>query len=189
MTVSSLVSWRHCAPDCGEHPQWAGPGGRDHQYADPTRSPRARRACPGPKGGDACRIYVSLTYILLFVGFGGFTGNISLFERLAQAADTEQGLTRRVFVGKTAKISAGLFAGAAALVSASPAYAGCRMVGCCNLAYCNDCPNQSTCSNCQSSRYTWGCVDQYGHIWDCIECYAGSCAGCSLAIFGNRPTP
>ncbi len=115
---------------------------------------------------------------------------LSLFEHAAKNLESPNRVTRRLFVGRSAKLGAGLFAGAAALVKASPAAAYCRDVGCCQLLYCNDCPNQSSCSNCQTGgRYVWGCVDQFQHIWTCIECYAGSCAGCSLAIFGTSPSP
>jgi hypothetical protein len=112
-----------------------------------------------------------------------------LFERVADDLQDSGAVTRRFFVGKAARWGAGLFAGLAALVAASPAYAACRTVGCCVLAYCNDCQNPTSCVNCQSGRYEWGCVDQYHHLWTCIECWAGSCAGCSLAIYGTAPAP
>lgn len=76
-----------------------------------------------------------------------------LFENLAERLDSPGRVSRRLFVGKTARWGAGLFAGLAALVQAAPAYAICRVVGCCQLAYCNDCQNPSSCVNCQSGRY------------------------------------
>lgn len=109
---------------------------------------------------------------------------MSLFERVANEVDSTTGITRNRFLTKATRLGAVMFAGVGALVAASPAYA-CRTVACCILQYCRDCVNPSSCANCHSSRYSWGCVDSNNHIWECIECYSGSCAGCSLAIYGT----
>jgi len=111
------------------------------------------------------------------------------FDDISNAVEGRSRFTRRLFIGRTARWSAALFAGAAALVSAAPAYAICRTVGCCQLAYCADCPSTSSCPSCTSGRYSWGCVDQFQHLWECVECWEGSCAGCSNAIFGVSPSP
>lgn len=110
---------------------------------------------------------------------------MSLFERIVNDVESAEGVSRSRFLKKMSRAGAVLFAGVGALVSASPAYATCRTVGCCDLMYCRDCENPNSCANCHSARYSWGCVDQYNHLWECIECYSGSCAGCSLAIYGT----
>ncbi len=104
---------------------------------------------------------------------------MTLFDRFATELDREGSFTRRIFVGKLGKAGAALAVVIGGLAAAGPAFA--RTVGCCTLAYSNDCPNPDTCRACQT-RYQWTCYDSAtGYSWECIECYANGCAGCSAA--------
>lgn len=114
---------------------------------------------------------------------------MSFYEKIAERFESKSTVDRGRFLSKTAKWGVALFAGASSLVKATPAWAICRVVGCCELEYCRDCENPSSCASCHSQRWVWGCVDQSQHLWECIECYSGTCSGCSYARFGTSPSP
>jgi hypothetical protein len=88
-------------------------------------------------------------------------------------------LSRRRFVGRMAKLSAGAMAAVAGLAE-FPGQAYAVNVACCTLAYphnicnsnyygTNNCP-----TNCGTS-WTWTC--NYNHCpWICGECYSCSCS-------------
>lgn len=105
---------------------------------------------------------------------------MTLFDRLADELDREESLTRKIFIGKLGKAGAAVAVLIGGLAAASTAAA--RTVGCCTLAYSTNCPSQTSCRSCQT-RYQWTCYDSStGASWECIECYANGCAGCSLAV-------
>lgn len=105
---------------------------------------------------------------------------MTLFDRLASELDREESFTRRLFVGKLGKAGAAIAVVIGGLAAPATAWAT-RTVACCTLSYDNDCPNPDTCRSCQS-RYTWTCYDApTNKVWECIECYTRTCAGCSYA--------
>jgi hypothetical protein len=88
-------------------------------------------------------------------------------------------LSRRSFVGRMAKVSAGAMAAAAGLGQfPSKAYAG--NVVCCNLAYPNNICNSyyegtNACPSGCGTSWTWTC-SYNGCPWVCGECYSCSCS-------------
>jgi hypothetical protein len=104
------------------------------------------------------------------------------FEKLSDADTTKS--TRRRLLGRAAKASLGVafvVAGLSRTGSASAAKSG---LGCCFLAYQNQCPNCTghgyDCGP-GCTRWAWYCVDGGHHVWICGECYpGGGCGpGCS----------
>jgi hypothetical protein len=111
---------------------------------------------------------------------------VTLYERLEQVSELDMTkTTRRRLFARAGKVCVGLAATAAGLSGVAQARAdgGGRSVGCCSLAYNNNCPNCSGHGyDCGSgcNRWAWYCVDQLRRVWICGECYsAGSCSGCS----------
>jgi len=117
---------------------------------------------------------------------------MTLFERLAAQTVSEQqkDTTRRIFFGRAAKVGAVLAGAVAGLAGTGSAFAEtraggriCRHVGCCGLAYCTSCPCRGCCRSCQT-KWAWYCTTSSGQVWECGECYANGCAGCSWAYPG-----
>lgn len=99
---------------------------------------------------------------------------MTIFDRLAQAATDETGITRRLFLGRVGKLSALVTAGVAGLVRVPLGMAApCRTVGCCQLTFCTDCSPNGCPPNCPP--YTWYCW--YGTAYmRCVECAACQCS-------------
>lgn len=122
---------------------------------------------------------------------------MTLYERVEQLGDLDAATTtRRRLLSRAAKACLGLAVVAAGLSRTGVARAG---VGCCFLAYPNECPHctghgYDCAPGC--TRWAWYCVDSARRVWICGECYAGgSCSGCScghvaLQASGHpSPTP
>jgi hypothetical protein len=110
---------------------------------------------------------------------------VTLYERFEKASELDMTRsTRRRVLARAAKACLGLAVGAAGLSRVERARAqGSRIVGCCSLAYDNDCPHctgqgYDCASGC--TRWAWYCVDNMRRYWICGECYSGgTCSGCS----------
>jgi hypothetical protein len=119
------------------------------------------------------------------------------FEKVSEADMTKT--TRGRLLARAGKVCVGIAAGAAGLSSVGQARAdgGGRSVGCCSLAYNNDCTNCSGRGyDCGSgcTRWAWYCVDNARRVWICGECYTGgNCSGCSCGRIsftqGSRSVP
>ena len=105
------------------------------------------------------------------------------FERFSEQDMTRS--TRRRLLSRAGKACLGLAVGAAGLsrVEGARAQKGYRIVGCCSLAYDNDCPHctgQGYDCGSDCTRWAWYCVDNMRRYWICGECYSGgTCSGCS----------
>jgi hypothetical protein len=110
---------------------------------------------------------------------------VTAYERLEKLSDTDTAKsTRRRLLGRAAKASLGFAIVAAGLARSGSAAAAKSGIGCCFLAYQNQCPNCTghgyDCgAGCQ--RWAWYCVDSAHRVWICGECYPqGGCGpGCS----------
>jgi hypothetical protein len=110
---------------------------------------------------------------------------VTAYERLEKLSDADTAKsTRRRLLGRAAKASLGLALVAAGLARSGSAAAAKSGIGCCFLAYQNQCPNCTghgyDCgAGCQ--RWAWYCVDSAHRVWICGECYPqGGCGpGCS----------
>ena len=110
---------------------------------------------------------------------------MTLYERFEKVS--ERGMstsTRGGLLSRAGKACLGLAVAAAGLSRVSTAGAqNLRSVGCCTLAYQNDCTNCTGHNyDCGSgcTRWAWYCVDNLRRVWQCGECYSGgSCSGCS----------
>jgi hypothetical protein len=111
---------------------------------------------------------------------------VTLYERFEKVSEADMTTsTRRRLLARAGKACLGIAAGAAGLASVGQARAdgGNRSVGCCTLAYNNDCTNCTGHGyDCGSgcTRWAWYCVDNSRRVWQCGECYSGGgCNGCS----------
>ena len=110
---------------------------------------------------------------------------MTAYERLEKLSDADTAKsTRRRLLGRAAKASLGVALVAAGLARSGSAAAAKSGIGCCFLAYQNQCPNCTghgyDCgAGCQ--RWAWYCVDSAHRVWICGECYPqGGCGpGCS----------
>ena len=107
---------------------------------------------------------------------------MTLYERFERVSELDMTKTTRGrLLARAGKVCVGIAAGAAGL--ASVGHAQGRTLGCCALAYNNDCTNCSGRGyDCGSgcNRWAWYCVDSPRRVWLCGECYTGgSCSGCS----------
>lgn len=111
---------------------------------------------------------------------------MTLYERFEQLSELDTSRsTRRRLLSRAGKACLGVAAAAAGLSRVEPARAngGKRDVGCCFLAYENDCPHCTghgyDCGP-GCTRWAWYCVDADHSVWICGECYSGgNCSGCS----------
>jgi hypothetical protein len=110
---------------------------------------------------------------------------VTIYERFEKLSDTDMAKsTRRRLLGRAAKASLGFAVVAAGLSRAGKAAAAKSGIGCCFLAYQNQCPNCTGHGyDCGAgcTRWAWYCVDSAHHVWICGECYSsGNCnTGCS----------
>jgi hypothetical protein len=110
---------------------------------------------------------------------------VTLYERFEKVSELDMTMsTRRRLLSRAGKACLGLAVGAAGLSRVERARAqGSRLVGCCVLAYENDCTHctgQGYDCGSGCTRWAWYCVDNVRRYWQCGECYSGgSCAGCS----------
>ena len=111
---------------------------------------------------------------------------MTLYERFEKVSEQDMTRsTRRRVLARAAKACLGLAVGAAGLsrVEGARAQKGHRLVGCCVLAYDNDCPHctgQGYDCGSGCTRWAWYCVDNLRRYWICGECYdGGTCSGCS----------
>jgi len=110
---------------------------------------------------------------------------VTAYERLEKLSDSDTAKsTRRRLLGRAAKASLGVALVAAGLSRSEKAAAAKSGIGCCFLAYQNQCPGCTghgyDCgAGCQ--RWAWYCVDSAHRVWICGECYPqGGCGpGCS----------
>jgi hypothetical protein len=107
---------------------------------------------------------------------------MSFIERIEDAAANadEQQWSRKRFLGRLARGTALLAAGAAGLARVPKATAG--NYACCDLCFASghwcpspyygefDCPCQS------DEKWQWFCTDSLGYVWGCGECWPGYCA-------------
>lgn len=122
---------------------------------------------------------------------------MTVYERFEKLSDTDMAKsTRRRLLGRAAKASLGLAFVAAGLSRAGKAAAAKSGIGCCFLAYQNQCPNCTGHGyDCGSgcTRWAWYCVDSAHRVWICGECYSGgncntgcSCGAVALSV-SNQP--
>ena len=110
---------------------------------------------------------------------------MTVYERFEKLSDTDTAKsTRRRLLGRAAKASLGFAFIAAGLSRAGDARAAKSGIGCCFLAYQNQCPNCTGHGyDCGAgcTRWAWYCVDSAHRVWICGECYPnGNCGpGCS----------
>jgi hypothetical protein len=104
-----------------------------------------------------------------------------LIDKAEELAAKPGRLSRRGFVGRMAKLSAGAMAAVAGLAE-FPGSAHAANVVCCNLAFPNNICNSNyegtnKCpTNCGTS-WTWTCSYGANHCpWVCGECYSCSCS-------------
>ena len=110
---------------------------------------------------------------------------MTAYERLERLSDPDSSKsTRRRLLGRAAKASLGVALVAAGLSRSEKAAAAKSGIGCCFLAYQNQCPGctghgYDCVAGCQ--RWAWYCVDSAHRVWICGECYPqGGCGpGCS----------
>jgi hypothetical protein len=109
---------------------------------------------------------------------------VTIYERFEKLSDTNTSKsTRRRLLGRAAKASLGFAFVVAGLSRTGNAAAAKSGIGCCFLAYQNQCPNCTGhgyfCAG-GCTRWAWYCVDSGHHVWICGECYSGGgCQGCS----------
>ena len=119
---------------------------------------------------------------------------MTLYKRIETLSEADVApATRRDVLSRAAKASFGValvLAGLSRADKAGAALAGAPgarpdpVVGCCFLAYNEQCPNctgQGYDCGSGCNRWAWYCVDNTHRVWICGECYAqGSCGpGCS----------
>ena len=110
---------------------------------------------------------------------------MTVYERFEKLSDSDTAKsTRRRLLGRAAKASLGVAIVAAGLSRTGSASAAKSGLGCCFLAYQNQCPGCTGHGyDCGSgcTRWAWYCVDGAHRVWICGECYpGGNCGpGCS----------
>ena len=122
---------------------------------------------------------------------------MTIYERFEKLSDTDTSKsTRRRLLGRAAKASLGFAFVVAGLSRGGNAAAATSGIGCCFLAYENQCPNCTGHGyDCGSgcTRWAWYCVDSARRVWICGECYPnGNCGpGCSCGAvaltLSNQP--
>ena len=118
---------------------------------------------------------------------------MTLYERFEKVSELDMTTsTRRRLLSRAGKVCLGLAVGASGLARVERAQAKVsRQVGCCSLAYPNDCGNcRAQGYDCGSgcTRWAWYCVDNQRQYWLCGECYSGgSCSGCSCGTIVTAP--
>ena len=110
---------------------------------------------------------------------------MTVLKRLEEYADSPGRLSRRTFLGRTAKVSAAVAGlGAASAVFAEQAYAAdcCNLCStCCGWTY--PCASNYQANQCPSgcgAPYTWTCTSG-NCTWVCGECCPDFCAGAGCA--------
>ena len=110
---------------------------------------------------------------------------MTAYERLERLSDPDSSKsTRRRLLGRAAKASLGFALVAAGLSRTGSAGAAKSGLGCCVLAFQNQCPHCTGHGyDCGPGcvRWAWYCVDSAHRVWICGECYPqGGCGpGCS----------
>jgi hypothetical protein len=104
-----------------------------------------------------------------------------LVEKAEDLAAKPGRLSRRTFVGRVAKVSAGLVAAAAGIASLRgsgfPAVAGLAYVqSCCNLAYPWRSCSGGHCDKVHCTYKEWTCRDQNNQVWTCSDCVGCNCS-------------
>ena len=118
---------------------------------------------------------------------------MTAYERLEKLSDADTARsTRRRLLGRAAKASLGIALVAAGLSRGGNAQAAASGLGCCILAFQNQCPHCTGHGyDCGAgcTRWAWYCVDSAHRVWICGECYSGgncsnecSCGAVALSL-------